>query len=210
MTTGFGRGLNEGMSMLAQDFAVARLFPGVAHDARDALVRARQYAQAPQNYSLPAFAGIDSGTTPKNNCSGCYGLEYLFQRYLYDRFGGDTYLKAMLGVQTGYTGLQQATGIADAKMLMSDFAIALAASGTVATSDPRFTFTSLNLTTAYADQFGGSRTIGSPVTVGAPSSVTPYMGSFTYFTLGTAALNQNLSAKDLGGGFNLQVGVVQR
>ena len=201
--------INEGMSMLAQDFAVNRKF-GLAHDAADALFRAGQFTSAPQSFSLTAFTGIDPGKTSlAYNCSGCYGAEFLFQRYLYDRFGGDSYLHAMLGTQTGLAALQQATGT-DPHALLSDFAIALAASGSGKTSDPRFGFASLNLPTGYPDQFGRTFTVGSPATSALPSSANAYVGSFNYYSVGASALNQNLSAKDLGAGFSLNVGVVQR
>jgi len=201
--------LNEGMSMLAQDFAVKQKF-GVLHDADDALFRANQVTSAPQNFSLTAFTGIDPGkTSPQYNCSGCYGAEYLFQRYLYDRFGGDAYLHAMLGTKTGTAALQQATGT-DPHALIADFALALAASGSGTTTDPRFGFSSLNLRTAYLDQFGRTVTVGNPATTGLPSSASPYVGTFTYYSVGANALNQNLSGKDLGGSFGLSVGVIQR
>ncbi|HWT07166.1 MAG TPA: hypothetical protein VN224_15480, partial [Xanthomonadales bacterium] len=134
--------LNEGMSMLAQDFAVNRMFPTVSIDVMDAAGRAHQYLQAPETYSLAAFTSVDP-TNPASqqyNCSGCYGEEYLFQRYLYDRFGGDAYLRKMLGATTGYANLQQATGT-DPTQTIADFAVAIAASGTGATTDPRFGFT---------------------------------------------------------------------
>jgi Tectonin domain len=204
------RWINEGMSMLAQDFAVNRKFSSLPHDSWDALYRASQYTSAPQNFSLTSFTGIDPNkSTLAYNCSGCYGASYLFQRYLYDRFGGDAFLRSMLGSTTSYTALQSATGV-DPHTLISDFAIALAASGSNATTDPRFGIPSLNLLTAYPDQFGTSQVVGSPAISGLPSSAAPYVGSFSYYSVGANALNQNLSGKDMGGGFGLQIGVVQR
>ncbi len=201
--------INEGMSMLSQDFAVNRKY-GLAHDAADALYYANLFTSAPQNFALTAFFGIDAGqASPQPACSGCYGEAYLFQRYLYDRFGGDAYLHAMLGSQTGYAALQQATGT-NPQTLISDFAIAVAASGTGATSDPRFGIATLSLPTAYPDQFGRTLAVGGPATTALPSSASPYTGTFAYYAVGANALNQNLSAKDLGGGFGLNVGVVQR
>jgi virginiamycin B lyase len=202
--------VNEGLSMLAQDLAVNRKF-GLAHDSYDALARAAQYTSAPQNVSLTAFSGIDPGdSAPTYGCARCYGGEYLFQRYLYDRFGGDAYLHAMLGPEAGSSELKAATGV-DAGVLLSDFAVALAANGSNATSEPRFSFPSLNLSTSYPDQFGGSHTVGAPATSPLPPTATPYIGSFSYYSVGPEAKNQNLSGADLGNGaFGLQIGVVQR
>jgi hypothetical protein len=205
--------INEGMSMLAQDFAVDQLFH-TGHDFDDAGSRAIVYLAAPQNFSLTAFTGIDpQKTTQQFNCgSGCYGSEYLFQRYLYDRFGGDAYLKKMLGSSASYANLQQATGI-DPHVAISDFAIALAASGTSATTDPRFGFTSLNLLASYPDQFGVTGSIGGPVPAAALAGQTTnsYMlGSFVYYNAGLISQGVTITAKDPTGLFGLQAGVVQR
>jgi hypothetical protein len=202
--------INEGLSMLSQDFALNRKF-GIAHDVDDAFYYAQQYLLAPQNFSVTAFTGMDSTSTSwKYNCNGCYGAEYLFQRYLYDRFGGDTYLSKMLGANYSYANLQQATGV-DPHVLISDFAIALAASGTGKTTDPRFGFTTLSLPTPYADQFGRMFAAGAPQIVsGLQPSPSPYLGSFVYYSLTPSANGQTLSGKDLGGGFGLQIGVVKQ
>jgi hypothetical protein len=202
--------INEGMSMLAQDFALNRKF-GIAHDVDDALSYAQLYLFAPQNFSLTAFTGRDSNSSQWTyNCSGCYGVEYLFQRYLYDRFGGDGYLSRMLGTSYSYANLQQATGV-DPHQLISDFAIALAASGTGKTSDPRFGIASLNLPAPYSDQFGGTLATGGPTIVSAvPGSAFPYFGSFVYYSVPPSANGQTLSGKDVAGGFGLQLGVVKQ
>ena len=205
--------LNEGMSMLAQDFAVNRMFPTVPVDILDAAGRGHVYLQAPQTYSLTAFTSIDP-SNPANqsyNCSGCYGEEYLFQRYLYDRFGGDAYLRKMLGATTGIANLRQATGT-DPAQTIADFAVAIAASGTGATTDPRFGFTGINLRGTYTDQFGQSGyTFTGPATVPIASGTTAYpAGGFFYLEDHAAALGKTVSAKDASGTFQLKAGVVQR
>ncbi|MGH8164287.1 MAG: hypothetical protein ACREP1_08145, partial [Rhodanobacteraceae bacterium] len=107
--------LNEGLSMLAQDFAVNRMF-GIGFDADDALRRSAVFLDAPSNFALSDFSGIDplaqggDGVTARSNCVGCYGAAYLFQRYLYDRFGSDRYTHQMeSGGETGSAGLRAAT-----------------------------------------------------------------------------------------------------
>jgi hypothetical protein len=206
------RWINEGMSMLAQDFAVDQLFH-TGHDFDDAGSHAIDYLAAPQNFSLTAFTGIDpQKTTQQFNCGGCYGSEYLFQRYLYDRFGGDAYLKKMLGSSTSYANLQQATGI-DPRIAISDFAIALAASGTSATTDPRFGFTSLNLLASYPDQFGRIGSFGGPVpaaTLTGQITNSYMLGSFVYYNAGMISQGVTITAKDPTGLFGLRAGVVQR
>ncbi|HLI95969.1 MAG TPA: hypothetical protein VKT72_07760, partial [Candidatus Baltobacteraceae bacterium] len=53
--------INEGLSMLAQDLAVQRMYGahGVQFDVDDAMSRATVYLSAPSQYSLTAFSGID-------------------------------------------------------------------------------------------------------------------------------------------------------
>jgi hypothetical protein len=204
--------LNEGMSMLAQDFAVNRMFPTVPIDVLDAAGRAHQYLQAPETYSLTAFTSVDPAnpSSQQYNCSGCYGEEYLFQRYLYDRFGGDAYLRKMLGATTGYANLQQATG-ADPTQTIADFAVAIAASGTGATTDPRFGFTGINLRGSYTDQYGqGGYDYTGPATLPIASRSTAYpLGGFFYLEDHASALGKTVSANDASGTFKLRAGVVQ-
>jgi hypothetical protein len=205
--------LNEGLSMLAQDLAVNRMFPSVPVDIMDAAGRAHLYLQAPETYSLTAFTSVDSfdPTNQQYNCSGCYGEEYLFQRYLYDRFGGDAYLHKMLGASTGFANLQQATGT-DPTQTIGDFAIAIAASGTGTTTDPRFGFTGINLHATYSDQFGtGGYAFNGPATLPIASGTTVYpLGGFFYLEDHAAALGKTVSANTTSGAFKLKAGVVQR
>lgn len=205
--------LNEGMSMLAQDFAVNRMFPSVPIDIMDAGGRAHQFLDGPEGFSLTAFTSVDPNNpnSQQYNCSGCYGEEYLFQRYLYDRFGGDAYLRKMLGAATGIGNLQQATGT-DPTQTIADFAVAIAASGTGATTDPRFRFTGINLRGAYTDQFGqGGYAYNGPVALPISSGSPSYpLGGFFYLEDHASALGKTISLKDPSGTFKLAAGIVQR
>ena len=178
--------VNEGLSMLAQDFAVAQLYGsrGVQFDSADALARAQAYLADPSAYSISAFSGIDpgvwggNGSTAQYNCSGgCYGGAYLFMRYLRDRYGENfTHAMETSGV-TGAANLQGVTG-ENAGQLFGDFALAMAANTLgVNGADPRFAFGSLSLKATYPDQLGTSTTLrgvsstplsGSGTTVRAP------------------------------------------
>jgi len=127
--------INEGLSMLAQDLAVNAMYPSVPFDSLDALEHAAAYLNAPQNFSISGFIGIDSapygdGSTVAYNCGGgCYGGAYLFQRYMRDRFGGDTYTRGMenSGI-TGFANLVANCGCNEtAPGLLQDFALAMSA-----------------------------------------------------------------------------------
>ena len=187
--------VNEGLSMLAQDFAVQRMYgsSGVQFDVDDALSRANVYLSGPSNYSLSAFSGIDpvawgGNGSPQYNCGGgCYGVAYLFQRYLYDRFGGDAYAHAVetSGV-TGQQNLQRATG-ESVPSLFGDFALAMAANALGVTSnDPRFDFGTLNLSGAYRDQSGITTQLGGLSTLALSSgsaNVNAPVGGFAFVGL---------------------------
>jgi hypothetical protein len=129
---------------------------------------------------------------------------------LYDRFGGDAYLKKMLNGQAGLANIRQATGI-DPAQVIPDFAVAIAASGTGATSDPRFGFTAINLRGTYTDQFGGTSTFLGPATrpLASGTSTTP-LGSFFYLNGDATAAGKTVTVKDLTGTYNLRAAVVQR
>jgi hypothetical protein len=216
--------VNEGLSMLAQDLAVARMYgtQGVSHDVDDAMARAAAYLDAPSNFSLSGFTGIDSPAwggngSPQYNCGGgCYGAVYLFQRYLYDRFGGDAYTHAMEGSGvTGPANLQQATG-ENPNDLFGDFALAMTA-GTlgVTAADPRFDFGTLDLTGSYADQFGGTATLQGITAVpasGGSTAVTAPLGGFSFVSLsGIPAAGTSVQVTDRAsvGGFSLLGGLAQ-
>ncbi|HEV3152825.1 MAG TPA: hypothetical protein VGZ02_03365, partial [Candidatus Baltobacteraceae bacterium] len=187
--------INEGLSMLAQDLAVERMYgaQGVRFDVDDAVSRADAYLSNPGNYSISAFSGIDDngyggGTSAQYNCfGGCYGGAYLFQRYLRDRFGGDAYTHSMetSGV-VGSQNLQTVTGEGAADLL-DDFALAMAAN-TLGVQNPntRFAFGSLNLAGSYLDQFGKTRTLGGVYAAplnGGSASVSAPIGGFTFVSV---------------------------
>lgn len=217
--------INEGLSMLAQDFAVASMYGarGVQFDADDALARANVYLSGPSNFSLSAFTGLDpvswgGTTTPQYNCGGgCYGAAYLFQRYLHDRFGGDAYTHAIetSGI-TGDANLRATTGEAPAS-LFGDFALAMAANSLhVSSGDPRFAFGTLDLSAAYPDQFGATTALGglfaqpfsgSAVTVNAP------VGGFAFVNVGAVPQSGTaVSVSDHANapGFSLEGGLAQK
>ncbi|MGH7715038.1 MAG: hypothetical protein ACREML_03470, partial [Vulcanimicrobiaceae bacterium] len=87
--------LNEGLSMMAQDFAIAAATSGTEALDGENIYRTTQYFNATQNYSVAGFAGLQSSGSTLFNCSTCYSPAWLLERYLYDRFGGDAYTHAM-------------------------------------------------------------------------------------------------------------------
>ena len=207
--------INEGLSMLAQDFAVNALYPGTPLDVNNALFYGAKFLARPSSYSLEAFSGVDSGSSLSFNCGGCYGGAYLFERYLYERFGGDAYTRAMESAQTsGGASLQNATGQNYAQ-LFGDFSIALATSGLGYNSDSRFNFVNFNPYGTYTDQFGGRLRLSGPgTTVVAPGSsaiVSTYVGSLVYGTVQPApGAGASVKVTDGIGSFSLEAGLVQR
>jgi hypothetical protein len=215
--------INEGLSMLAQDLAVARMYgsQGVAFDADDALARAAVYLQNPQHYSVSGFTGIDpagwgaDGTTAQWNCSaGCYGAAYLFQRYLYDRFGGDAYTHA---VETGGTGTAHLAAVTGetAGSLLDDFALALAAGSVNATGQPQFSLGALKLSTSYDDQFGGATRLPAVTTEPAtgPQQVQAPVGGFAFVSVGAvpaAGMPVKITDNATAPGFGLAGGLAQQ
>ncbi|MGH7683342.1 MAG: hypothetical protein ACREMT_03265, partial [Vulcanimicrobiaceae bacterium] len=178
--------LNEGLSMLAQDFAINAATGGTQRLDGENILRSSEYLSAPQNYSVAGFAGMASGSgAPLFNCATCYSPAWLLQRYLYDRFGGDAYIQAMeAGSQTSWPELQTVTGVA-AQSLLHDFAIALAASNTAGATTPQYQFISLNLHTTYTDQLGDSYTLSGPAplaTLGpaSPQTYNVLLGAYAY------------------------------
>jgi hypothetical protein len=143
--------IDEGDSMLAQD-----LVNGSAQ-AQDtnALEVGFEYLYSPANYSLTAFTGydanpLDTSSNPTfgffHNTFGNYGVAYLFERYLYDRFGGDVAMHRQYATLTSTaSGANVNPVVAEAgngenfAQLYADFAAALAARN-VASTDPRFSF----------------------------------------------------------------------
>ncbi|HEX5275349.1 MAG TPA: hypothetical protein VFW34_08735 [Candidatus Rubrimentiphilum sp.] len=214
--------INEGLSMLSQDLAVNTLHPTQAFDVADAMSHAQQYLSSPQNYSLSGFIGIDpsswggNGSTPKYNCGGgCYGSAYLFERYMRDRFGGDTYTKGMeTSQQTGFANLQANGGNEPASALMGDFAIAVATnSQQISPPNAQFNLGTFNTRATYTDQLGGSRTLTGvaaaiTLSINGSTSFTPPIGGFGFF--GLAPNNGSaVSIVDGTGTFSLFGGLAQ-
>lgn len=85
--------MNEGLSMLAEDFAVNALF-NEPYELFSAGYQARRYLARPNEVSLLAFASLGKGRTLESFSGECYGGAYLFQRFIYDRYG-ERYLNAM-------------------------------------------------------------------------------------------------------------------
>ncbi|MGH7707715.1 MAG: M30 family zinc metallopeptidase [Vulcanimicrobiaceae bacterium] len=206
--------IDEGLAMLAQDFAVQRLHPQLEGDVDDALYHARVYLDAPQNYSLTAFVGRDpAAAVPAFGSSGSYGAAYLFERYLYDRFGGDRYTRGMIASSsTGTTNLATTTGGSPGQ-IVADFAVALAA-GAQPSSDPRFRFASLDMHGTYADQFGTSTTLDGPQPVAALTAGQSFgyrtpLGGCAYVEIsGIGPAGVPVSVADPSGSFDLAVGVI--
>jgi hypothetical protein len=212
--------VNEGLSMLAQDFALQAMYGthGVNFDADDALQRATAYLDDPGNYSLSAFTGIESGSaTPQYNCNGgCYGVAYLFQRYLRDRFGADAYTRAMeVSGAVGAANLQAITGESLGE-LQDDFALAMAANTmNVQSTDKRFNFGSLNLTQHYRDQFGSTIALpgvfATPVS-GPSTTVQAALGGFAYVavpSIPSSGMPVQVTDQASVGGFALVGGLAQ-
>ena len=203
--------LNEGLSMLAQDFALNAATNGVQPLDGENINRSIGYLAATQNYSVAGFAGLqNSGNTALYNCGTCYSPAWLLERYFYDRFGGDAYTQAMEGgAQTSWSEVQSITGV-QPQTLLHDFAIALASSNTSAAAAP-YQFSSLNLHTTYTDQFGTARTLSGPAPLatlssGNSASYTVLPGAYVYFavpassTTGSASLNDGSNSSfDLNG-----------
>jgi len=215
--------INEGLSMLAQDLAVQRMYGahGVQFDVDDAMSRATVYLSAPSQYSLTAFSGIDpsswggNGSAQYNCGGGCYGGAYLFERYLRDRFGGDEYTHEMetSGV-VGDQNLQAATGESESS-LIGDFTLAMAANTLQVNSpDSRFRFGSLNLTGTYADQFGQSTSLTGVSALpysGTGMSVNAPLGGVAFVRISSVpAAGTPISVTTSTPSFALQGGLAQK
>jgi hypothetical protein len=206
--------LNEGLSMMAQDFAISSATGGAQPLDGENVSRTAGYLAATQNYSVAGFAGVQtSGQTPLYNCATCYSPAWLFERYLYDRFGGDAYTHAMdAGTNVSWPELQSVTGTTP-QSLLHDFAIAIAASGTSSAAG-NDTFTSLNLRSTYVDQFGNSTALNGPAPLGTLSSsgtqtFNVLVGAYAYFSVPATTPATSASLTDgTNGSFDLNATVV--
>lgn len=100
--------LNEGLSVLAQDFASEQIFG--RRDVNLAALLEKEYLDDPNLVSLPAFYYY-RGQESHPSGTACYGGAYLLQRYLYDRFG-DSYLSRVTDTEAdGFTAIAAALPI---------------------------------------------------------------------------------------------------
>jgi len=218
--------VNEGLSMLAQDLAVNTMYPSVPFDSLDALNHAAAYLNAPQKFSISGFIGVDSspygnGSTVKYNCGGgCYGSAYLFQRYMRDRFGGDTYTRGMetSGVN-GFANVLANCGCAETGAgLLQDFALAMSANTIGLTGQTaQYTFGTLNLRGGRYPSplvgYQGPNLIGLNGFLLPPNSSgteTAPLGGFLFFAL-TSPGGEKFSITDSNptAGFGLLGGLAQ-
>jgi hypothetical protein len=216
--------IEYGLGALAGDFAIANRYGNQPALDVDSSVSnaAASYLAAPHYASLTAVGGGDQRTgAAVAQCSGCIGAAYLFQRYLYDRFGGDAYLHALIqSSSTGYGNLQAAIGGYPVSTAITDFGIALAASGTGLTTDSRFSFTSFNPYGTYTDQFGRSVSLQGPATFllggqvvgrdGAGVMSTIFAGAFAYLPYQIpGGYNTTINFIDQSGNDKLAGGILQ-
>jgi len=203
------------MSVLAQDFALSSLYPAQQNDIDNALRLARAYLSAPQNFRVSAFTGKDRGTeSAAYSCAGCHGASYLFERYMYDHYGGDSYLvTSHSNLKVGQAGIEQYSGKPLASV-MTDFGIALAASNTSINTNAAYTFTGIDLRSTYTDQQGNQVSLNGPtpmnsLTPSSSSNLQAYLGS-VFFLNGTNIGTTNVQVNDLAGTVGLSVRVVQQ
>jgi len=204
--------IDEGLSMLAQDFAISAKYPSLALDVADTVAHAQLFLLDPTRGNLlDNYYSYGAGFSLIGSTSS--GGQYLFQRYLYDRFGGDAYLKASLDRgQNGQRSLEAITG-APLGTLFVDFGLALAASGTGVTSDSRWTFQNFNPRGSYTDQFGTAIALSGPSSTGALDPGTgrslSLSGGTMFFYSGPTTINTILRIEDVYGRLNLMGGMVQ-
>lgn len=214
--------INEGLSMLSQDLAVHQLRPTQPFDTDDALFNAGLYLPHPEDVALTSHYGKNSpSSTPQSGCNACYGGDYLFQRYMYDRFGGDVYTKGM--ETSGITGFPNlvlnATGSDEtANQLLSDFGMAMAVNAAgVAPPTAAFNMGTLNLSGTYQGIFGANSMPGvgfasAPLSGNASASVSAPIGGFAFLQItNIPGAGEPLTINDIsiGGTFGLAGGLVQ-
>jgi hypothetical protein len=204
--------LNEGLSMMAQDFAIAAATNGAEPLDGENLYRSSTYLNATQNYSVAGFAGVQSSGGTLFNCPICYGPAWLFERYLYDRFGGDAYLHAMeAGSSTSWGELASVTG-ASSQQMLQDFAVALGSSNTSAAVAP-YQFASVNLHKTYTDQLGNVYPLSGPTPLatlasGTSQSYNVLLGAYVYFALPGSASSASASLNEAANNFDLDGAVI--
>lgn|GEM_PF-5673020 len=177
--------IDEGFSMLAEDLA----FPSSPGPSGDPIRYAFQFMNAPSNYSLTAFAGLDcaptAATTPcpmsiYSYTAGNYGAAYLFWRWLVDTNSqGTAILKKVIASQdtspngTGVNETLTAGGYTTFNAMFNDFEMAVAASQRYAPQPGPFKYTQNpqgNNPQAFFDSYG-SYTIPSPCVSSSPNII---------------------------------------
>jgi hypothetical protein len=151
--------VDEGCSVLAQDLVVAP--NGRDPKEAEAPLFVRAYLLEPDLFSLTSFSGYQpdpassSASAPYgyyHNNAGNYGFSYLLMRYLYDRFGGTSALRAIYAEKSnGLSGVDVGPVVAAANgepfaQVYQEFATALAVhiggGATEVTTDPHYAFSS--------------------------------------------------------------------
>ena len=201
--------LNEGLSMLAQDFAIDTATGGAEPLDGENILRTSGYLAAPQDYSVAGFAGVSApGQTPLFNCATCYSPAWLLERYMFDHFGGEAYVQSMeSGTQTSWPEVQAVTG-ATPQSILYDFAVAVGASNTAAATSS-YSFTSVNLHTTYVDQLGDTYTLSGPAPIitlsgSGPQTFDILSGASAYFAVPPSASSGSASlSSGSNGSFDL-------
>jgi len=122
--------INEGLSVLSQDFAVQRLF-ATPYDLHNATAIAQRYLANPNPFSILTFASRGASGCPCYTAEG-YGGAYLLQRYLYDTFG-ENYLNRVFDTDdVGTLAIERATGMPMLDIMRGFAADLLAPRGTAA------------------------------------------------------------------------------
>jgi len=129
--------VDEGMSMLAEDLAADGVHIDTPRFSFSFLLE-------PSLFSLTSFTGFQpnptsTGNNPPygwySNTAGSYGQAYLFQRYLYDRFGAGEITSIYNSTASSVTAVSAAAG-ESFPQLYREFAAAIAAQSTTAAAAP--------------------------------------------------------------------------
>jgi len=167
--------LNEGLSRFAEDVAGYGI---VANNQSDAL-QLQSYLEFPEETSLTLWESTGAN----------YGCAGLFIMYLYDHFGGQAIISALMqGTQAGSANVTDATG-RPFNNTFDEFAYANYFHGRVA--DPAYNYSSINIRGTY----GGVTLRGAvPFTAPAPSSqsftIKPYVARYYSTTNGDGSALQ--------------------
>lgn len=133
--------IDEGCSMLAEDLATDPA-PGQHLDTPRYTYT---YLLEPSLFSLTAFTGYQpnpTSATPNtpygwySNTAGSYGQAYLFQRYLYDRFGAAALKAIYASTASGVGPVVAAANGEPFAQLQLEFAAAIAAQSSPASASP--------------------------------------------------------------------------